>query len=393
MPQFTRPNGLLLLLGWIFILGVACTLSSNLLTPESETVSKLMTATSEIPQEPFSLPAPLYFLQAGQIWRLTPDLQAQQQITNEDAPINAFDIAPDDGKLVFVSNNSLIIIDSDGGNRKILRQGPVLVEVADELARLNDTDQITSAMRTPLWSSDGKQIAFIENGIQLFDLGTNQVEQIWSQSITSSEPYLFESLLSWSPDDNYLLVSQYAYPLQTQGKRWLSVLQLDGPLYMEIAPSTQSTFTWSPDMRFLVLANAALGTDRSLMRCEPETMQCSLIAEFEPARWYYHYAFPFVTLEERLLVFMGASNDPIVPPTTFNLISLSLDGYGRRNLRDDGYHLESALWSPLGDGVVVTLAQGAGVYPTGSTLWLSLKDQLPITLPIMDVSNLRWGSP
>jgi hypothetical protein len=293
--------------------------------------------------------------------------------------------------LAYISNNSLITCDSEGLNRQVLRAGPTLTPIADELARLNDMEHITSAMHTPYWSPDGRQIAFVENGLQIFDVETHQTERIWSQSTTSSEPNLFESVLGWSPDGQYLLVSQYTYPIETPYQRWISVLQLGGPLYPDIASATQASFAWSPDMRYLFLANAAYGTDRSLMRCDPETMQCRLIAEFEPARWYYHYAFPFVSADERLLVFMGASEDPDQPPEAFNLIDLRLDGYERRNLRNDGYSIGSALWSPSGEGVVITLAQDAGAFPAGSMFWLSTQDMSVVALPTINASNLRWG--
>ena len=393
MVKSTHPYRLLQCFGLLSCLLLACRLSSLTPKQESEPTPIMTTTTSAVPQETFSLPAPLYYLSNGQIWRLSVDMQTQQQITGESTPIDSFDTTPASGMLVYTSSNSLIITDLDGSNRQVLRAGPVLTPIPDDLARLNDIDHITSAIRTPVWSPDGKQIAFVENGLQVFDLETNQVEQIWHQSLTSSEPYLVESALSWSPDGKHLLLSQYTYPIDTLGHRWLGVLELGGQLYMKIATATQASFAWSPNAADLYLANAAYGTDRSLMRCGLETMQCQLIAEFEPARWYYHYAYPFVTAEERLLVFMGASDDPDRTPETFSLINLSRDGFERTNLRSDGYFLDSAIWSLDGSGVLITLAQAANEHPAGSTLWLNTSDGPAIPLPMMNTSNLRWGSP
>lgn len=337
------------------------------------------------------MPAPLFYLHEGQIWRLDSNNQTPLQITQEGSPVDGFDVSPSNGVLAFISNNNLITTDQNGCDRQVLREGQSLPPITDQLARLNDLDHIASALRSPVWSPDGLQIAFIENGLHVYDLETVQAELIWAQSTTSSEPNLFESVLSWSPDGRYLLVSQYGYPIEALQDRWLSVLKLGGPLYPEIATATQASFTWSPETAYIFLANAAYGTDRSLMRCDTETMQCRMIAEFEPARWYYHYAYPFVTANERLLVFMGASDDPAQPPEAFNLISLSLDGYARASLRSDGYLLNAALWSPDGRGVLITLAQSAGSYPPGTVLWLSTDKQLAIALPVVNATNLRWG--
>jgi len=350
-----------------------------------------MNATSSEPnQELFLLPATLYYLQNGQIWRLGADAQTQKQITHESAPIDAFDIHPLSRLLAYITDNTLVTTDADGSGRQVLRAGTALTPITDELDHLNDPDHITTAMRTPHWSPDGKQIAFIENGVQVFDLSSNQAQLIWSQSIDSSEPMLFESLRAWSPDGKYLLVSQYPYPIESLYQRSLGVLQLGGPLYA-IGASAKVTFAWSPAMTHLYLANALVGSEKSLMRCELQDMRCTMIAEFEPARWYYYYDHPFVTTDDRLLVFMGASDDMSQRPQTFNLISTRLDGYDRNKLRNDGYLLDSALWSPHGDGILIVPAQDAGEILAGSLVWLSVNDLPARLLPVFQANNLHWG--
>ncbi|MBW6465432.1 MAG: hypothetical protein K0B06_02895 [Brevefilum sp.] len=345
---------------------------------------------SDPTQETLLFPADLYYLQNGQIWRLRNDTQTQHQVTHESTPIDAFDISPSSGMLAYITNNTLVIANSDGSEHQILRAGTPLSPISDGLARLNDPDHITKAIRTPHWSPDEKQIAFIENGVQVFDLRSNQVHLIWSQSINASEPNLLESVRSWSPDGKYLLVTQYPYPIETPYQRSLGVLQLDGPLY-SIGASAQVTFTWSPAMTHLYLANALVGSEKSLMRCDLQEMRCTMIAEFEPARWYYYYDHPFITSDNRLLVFMGASNDFSQPPQAFNLISTRLDGHERNKIRHDGYLIESALWSPHGDGVLIVPAQDTGDIFAGSLVWLSVNNHPAQVLPVVGASHLRWG--
>lgn len=118
-----------------------------------------------------------------------------------------------------------------------------------------------------------------------------------------------------------------------------------------------------------------------------------MIAEFEPSRWAYYYAYPFVTPEGKLLIFMGSSDDISQPPETFNLISTTLDGYERQNIRSDGYTLKSALWSPNGDGVIVVLAEESPDFQAGTVLWLSIPETPAVPLPIKDARNFLWGFP
>ena len=390
MNRSTRSKYLLIHIILLSILLSACMVSSglNLQEQESESTLEMSDPTPRI--EKFELPASLFYLQNGQIWQLDQDAQTVRQVTHEPDPIDAFDLSVN-GVLAYISKNNLIISDTNGNNRQILREGFELPPVADELASLNDLDQIANALRTPCWSPDGQKIAFIENGLQVFDLKTRQSELIWRHVIDMEKPNLFESVVSWSPDGKYLLVSQYTYPIEGKAQRWLSLLEIGGYLHMNIAPRMGGSFAWTIDASHLFLAIASFGSNRSLMRCESETMQCQLIAEFEPARWYYYYAHPFVRDDGRLLVFMGASNQITQPPDGLNLISLNQDGYNRTNIRSDRYWIAEALWAPGGRGVVIVLAEETADFPAGQLLWLNAEDAPAIPLPIREITNLRWG--
>ena len=65
------------------------------------------------------LPAPLFFLENGQIWQLNKDGKNAIQITNEAEPIIEFDLSAKGNFLVYVSGNRLIFNQINGGDRKI----------------------------------------------------------------------------------------------------------------------------------------------------------------------------------------------------------------------------------------------------------------------------------
>ena len=69
----------------------------------------------------FRLPAPLYYLGEGQIWRLAQDGESQQQITDEAAPVDSFDVSPIDSALAYVTDNSLVHADADGEDRRVIQ--------------------------------------------------------------------------------------------------------------------------------------------------------------------------------------------------------------------------------------------------------------------------------
>lgn len=398
MAKFSQSKLVLIILGLLACCLAACILSSRIPTQEGETTPDMTTPISETPQEPFSLPAPLYYLQNGQIWRLSSDTQTQQQITDEPSPVEAFDFSPANGMLVYVSNNTLVIADRDGNSRRVLQEGPDLPIIPDKRTRLNDMNHITTAIRTPLWSQDGRQVAFIENGLKIIDLETNQVEIHLENFFTYGNQLVVEDLFSWSPNGRYFLISLYQHPLENLLHRGLILFEPGQPIQSgafrdgrHLEESGLLTYAWSPDSSQLFMADALFGWSSSLLRFEMADGDCFEIAEFVPARTYYFYAYPFVIDNENLMVFSGASQDPDEQPDIFNLYSITSQGYGYLTLRSDGYRLKDALWSPDGEGVIITLAQAGGEYQGGAALWLSTDDRPAVALPMMNTSNMRWG--
>ena len=102
----------------ILTLSAMCLTTSLLVACTGSTIPSPMPTSTNTPQPQanFQLPAPVYLLREGQIWRLERDGTTQRQITHEPAPVNSFDVSPADDVLVYVSGNALIYADADGKN-------------------------------------------------------------------------------------------------------------------------------------------------------------------------------------------------------------------------------------------------------------------------------------
>jgi hypothetical protein len=343
----------------------------------------------------FSLPAPLYYLREGQVWRLAQDGESQQQITHEAAPVDSFDVSPIDSALVYVTGNSLIHADADGENRRVLMAGPELPPVADELARLNDRAYIAGQIRTPVWSPDGERIAYVQNGLNAMVVSNGKVRVIhpndfFPEEGEVSDRRVIDSAISWAPDGQHLLVMVYTYPLDSIYYRDVALKTLFGYLSMK-GECYQCTFAWSGDSQHFFLGNPFEGGQGALTRCDIADGRCTLIALDIPARKAYFYAYPHSLNPDGALVFMASSPSPEEPPEMFKMFRVQSDGYGTVQLREDEWSIQTALWARDSRGVLIVTGSAGGDVPPDTLVWLPVDGGPAIPLPVTGARVLRWG--
>ena len=147
------------------------------------------------------LPQSLYFLDGSQqIIRLEQDGRTKTQLTLEPAGVDAYDVSPADGSVAYITNNQLILIDSDGSNRReLVFSGP----------KEGNNPWITS----PVFSPDGKILAYGHDGLYFLELETMTGDQVLDNQYGDTMPdgFRFPLELYWperfSPDGKKLLVS------------------------------------------------------------------------------------------------------------------------------------------------------------------------------------------
>jgi dipeptidyl aminopeptidase/acylaminoacyl peptidase len=155
------------------------------------------------------LPAPLYFVDAasGQLMRMERDGAMIQQITNEPARIDEFAISPVDGTLAYISNDTLLQSDAFGDNR--------IVKVKGEFdTQKTGVDRYKMKVGSPIFSPDGRYIAFALNGVNVMEAGKTTVYRtILPNAGNPRETTIafFEPTPGWSPDGKKLWVSASGY--------------------------------------------------------------------------------------------------------------------------------------------------------------------------------------
>ena len=144
--------------------------------------------------------------------RVERDGKTLTQLTNEPQPITDFDVSPTDGRLVYVSNNNLIELATDG-TRTVKIMGDFLLD-GDYVG------QIVNAIRSPRFSPSGGLIAFALNGINLAETGPTPVYEVLRPSdphpdLTGRQPdgrIRFYLSAEWGPNGERLIEEFGYYP-------------------------------------------------------------------------------------------------------------------------------------------------------------------------------------
>lgn len=343
-----------------------------------------------------SLPAPLLFLSevAGntQIWKLASDVSSLAPITTEINPVTAFDISPVNGEIAYISDNSLIVVDADGSNRRTLVAGT-------ELPGIDDPSYWSVVLSNPLWSPDGTQIAYAQDGIQVLSLRSNTTRRLQANSYSPSQPDQAQIFapLAWSPDGTRLAVrvsqgacASLSFISASGGQTSTPTLLPFGQPVWDLAGT--SVLVANPT------ADCACSNNAGLYRVDPAAAtSTALLGGLEKTQAAY-VGFPKAMPDGSLLYFYGelpadACSPGLPSQTLLNLVVGVGEAWDLRMvLRPDSYLIDEALWAHDGS-LVVIMEHDAQSQSRDGALRLLYSDGRPVVdLPVSGRS-LHWSIP
>ncbi|MEJ2484153.1 MAG: DPP IV N-terminal domain-containing protein [Anaerolineales bacterium] len=204
------------------------------------------------------LPHTLYYLSSAdgeifQVWMLDRDGLSNTRVTSEPNGVDEYSVSPADGRVAFITNNQIYIINPSGDQRQLLVDGSSSIAESDEYF-------YTQRINGLSWSPDGGSLAYGRNGLHIYHFETQTDEHILPNEIEERDSgFLFPQALyspyQWSPDGSQLLVNISYYEAGTLG------------IYTPGSPEIEKLGdkiiccqpTWSPDSRSIVVASPFLG--------------------------------------------------------------------------------------------------------------------------------------
>jgi dipeptidyl aminopeptidase/acylaminoacyl peptidase len=357
-------------------------------------------ATSTVPANSAVMPAPVYFISFadGQLWRVERDGTTLTQITNEAAAVTYYDISPADGSLAYVSANTLVLADADGGSARRLFSGPQ--DYSEDMAINNEIVNLS-------WSPDGQQLAFGYGGIQILDMAS---PMLTPNVLIPSDPVpdpaggrqtgllRFYRQALWSPDGTRLLVEYLHYP---EGNGWALVLMNTDAGLQDVDPPAEGGIlccepTWSLDGQYVYFASPYVGMGSpGLRRVTVATGQTeTLIAPVGDAgnETFYMIEKAQQLADGDLYYFMGTEQGfPTGSFTPLTMHRAGRDGSNATALRQDSHMLEEVLWAPDASGALIMEVGPDPSWPLhGPLTWLPADGSAAVRLPA-DGTQLSWG--
>jgi hypothetical protein len=355
-------------------------------------VTSRPTSTPEPTAEPAALlPAPVYLLDDGQIWRMERDGKTRRQITFESSAIFNFDIGTTDNALTYAvgegAERTIVLLDASG--RAELTHGQVW---SPRIAPSGE--RIAYQVEAPDEAATGASAQGPGPGVWTIARAGGQPSLLQASEPISADGVLAESARqyfpsAWSPDGTRLLMGVY-FPVGEGG--YPAVKDMRGGGVTEINRVCCEA-SWSADGKAVIVAGGTQIQDAilGLWRADPRTGSTTeLIGYNEQA------GSPLVTVARQLAdgsiyAFLTITKDPSfegkdkVAPQR-----VQADGTFAP-IRKESYLLAGALWADDASGVIVAEAVDNPATEFGLLSWLPL-DGGPAVALAGRGSLMRWGN-
>ena len=345
-----------------------------------------------LPSTPSLLPHSMYFLKddsAGvmQVFRLEKEGKTVTQVTFEPADVDGYDVASVSGSVVYASNRQLLLVETDGSDRRLLVEGG------------------TSGVSYPVFSPDEQTIAYGADGLYFYSLTTgqsnrvleNKLEEIGNGTLLLREQYLPES---YSADGTKIAIKIGNYEGATAAIYYPNgntlILPHDNKGSMIICCNDVE---WAANGSAFYAASPISGMfDAGLWRMDAATGNVTTLlignAYTDPANLANA---PFPAPDGQLYFFFASLPNPnrndFPNGAPLQLVRSALDGVTNRTiLRPETFQsINEVLWAPDASFVIVAMAPDENEYRGGAARLVYTDGGKSIVPLVPFAAQMKWG--
>lgn len=345
---------------------------------------------------PSLLPHSMYFLNndaAGlaQVYRLEKDGKTITQITFEPASVDHYDVSRLDGSVVYVSNNQMLLVNSDGSERRLLLDG----------GSVDDNNPFLTLISSPVFSPDKQTISFGRGGLNFYSLATGQSNLVMENKFQDFDGNLVPTDIytpeDYSVDGTKLLITISHYEGGT------SAIYHPGAGALVRLQGGEGAFIccgegqWTADGSAFYAASATLGMfSPGLWRVDAATGTVTTLLSGEYQADPIHLAkAPFQTTGGQLYFFHATApaGSDFIDRAPLQLVRTAPDGVTDRTvLRPETYELiNEALWAEDASFVIAAIAATLEIYHGGEARLIYTDGQRNIVSLLPFARDMKWG--
>lgn len=338
------------------------------------------------------LPHSLYYLNnaAGgklQIFRMEKDGKTVHQVTSESGEVGNYDVSPIDGRVAYVANNQLVVINPDGSTRSVLIDG----------GPVDPNNPVLNSLGSPVWSPDGRTIAYAYHGLNFYSLDTGASTLVLENKFSDASGLKIANELyaprSYSPDGKKLLIGIGFYEGGT-----MAIYYPDAKALVRLSGSDSGQpccdATWTADSGGLYAASPYMGMISSgLWHINASDGKVTTLIPTQSPDGTYNFAdAPIVGPDGQLYFFFANLKDIPNGHTPLQLVRSGLDGVtGRAVLNPKTFEMmNEALWAPDASFIIESDAPVQDVFQGGVPAIIYMDGRPEVQLAEYAV-QLKWG--
>jgi Tol biopolymer transport system component len=289
--------------------------------------------------------------------------------------------------VAYVANNQLVVINPNGSVRTVLVDG----------GPIDQNEPIVNTVGSPVWSPDGRTIAYAHQGLNFYSLDTGAstrvLENKFSDFAGGKLPAEIYSPTSYSPDGKKLLITIGFYEGGT-----MAIYYPESNALVRLSGSDSGqpccNAIWTPDSTSLYTASPYLGMISSgLWKINASDGNVTTLLPTQSPDGTYNFAqSPLVGPDGQLYFFYANLKDIPSGRTPLQLVRSGLDGViGRTVLKDTTFQMmNEALWSPDASFVIESDAPVQDVFQGGVPAIIYL-DARPEVQLAEYAQLMKWG--
>jgi Tol biopolymer transport system component len=294
--------------------------------------------------------------------------------------------------VAYVSNNQLLTVNADGGNRSMIVDGGAVDQNAPYLNSVN----------SPVFSPNGQTIAYAHKGLNFYSVIAGRSNRVLEDAIDDmgngllipSEMFIPEQ---YTADGGKLMLTLGYYEGASAAIYYPSSSALVRLSGVQDAMICCGETSWTADGSMFYAANPTAGmTSAGLWRVDATTGNVTTLLSGNYDAYPADAADePFPAPDGNLYFFYAsiANADEFNNRPKLQLVRSKMDGVTDRTvLRSETYeYMNESLWAPDGSFVIVAIAQTPDSYPGGAAQ-LVYTDGNKAVIPLIPyVNDMKWG--